>query len=148
MNTVFKTTSNRQSWSRVRSCPCQNRLNLLQPSQEVHNLQPLDTDDNMLIAKCSKPSTKIQKRIKCDLSNMTTSNSSSLVYKCKKCWRKYPLKSHVALHRLATHKNKEHKTPLLCSNCGSAFTDNGGQGPWKDCCISNLRKYYITRSLT
>ena len=83
-------------------------------SQEVHNLQPLDTDDNMLIAKRSKPSTKIKKRIKCDLSNMTTSNSSSLVYKCKKCWRKYPLKSHVALHRLATHKNKEHKTPLLC----------------------------------
>ena len=36
-------------------------------SQEVHNLQPLDTDDNMLIAKRSKPSTKIKKNDKMQL---------------------------------------------------------------------------------
>ena len=50
-----------------------------QGSQEVHNLQPLETDSNMLMPKPSKPSKKIKERTKCDLSNMTTSNSSILV---------------------------------------------------------------------
>ena len=67
-------------------------------------------------------------------------------HKCLYCWRRYPLKSLVLLHRLKAHK-VHRSSPVQCSICCCAFKDNNGQGPWKDCCKDNIRKHFIQRSL-
>ena len=66
-------------------------------------------------------------------------------YKCKFCWRRYSFGPHLDRHREAVHIVQKKKAPKFCANCKCSFTDNAGNGPWNDCCISNLRRYTIRR---
>ena len=90
----------------------------------------------------SVPSTnRLTSSINSSSKQITTNNT--FVYKCKLCWRRYPRKSLVVLHNHAVHHVKiAHK---LCDHCGIIFTEHTGHGPWKDCCMTNIRKYIMHR---
>ena len=75
---------------------------------------------------------------------LMTPISNILSYSCRSCWRKYPLRSHVVRHSHTAHR--VHRSPVSCMDCGRAFSGNIGQGPWKDCCTSSMRKYCIQRT--
>ena len=68
----------------------------------------------------------------------------NIVYKCRDCWRKYPLRSQAVMHSKSAHRRP--RPPLSCSICGVSFSSNTGEGPWKECCKSSMKLYCLQRT--
>ena len=66
-------------------------------------------------------------------------------YGCKLCWRRFQLKTHAYRHKQKAHRVQ--KAPMQCTNCSCVFEDLIDNGPWNDCCMISIRKYFMLRTL-
>ena len=82
---------------------------------------------------------------KSKLSQLSSNTPDQDVHKCNMCGRCYSLKSHLMTHIKFIHKHLQTQVPMTCSNCSLKFKNNIGNGPWNQCCLKNLRKYYLQR---
>lgn len=66
-------------------------------------------------------------------------------YGCKLCWRRFQLKNHAKRHKQKAHRVQ--KAPMECTNCSCVFEELVDNGPWNDCCMISIRKYFMLRTL-